>query len=163
MLKHSKFTSIRTLLVAATLASQAFAFGSATAAEVAPTIYISNTGMSLYHDDQVIVSGCYITSQAADGSFSCTTDHGKALTGKISGITNNLGIVTGNKLTFTIRKSSTVTETYSGSIKSVGSYGQIFAAGSFDITQKITSRLGITTLVNSGPFPFKMNFFSIGG
>lgn len=163
MLKQIKLSPTRTLIAAATLAFNVFASGAAQADEVAPQLSIAATFLNLYHDDQVVVDGCYVVTQAVDGAFSCTTNSGNPLNGKITGITNQFGSVTGHKLTFTIRTSSTIIESYSGAIKRVGAYGYLFSAGTFQRTEQKTHRLGLTISYTSGPFPFKMNHYSIGG
>lgn len=141
----------------------------ARADEVAPTMDLSQSPLlTLYQGDlSVHNEGCTISSQAADGGFSCTTYSGKLLAGKIVGVTNNFGQVDAHKISFTLRVSSMISESFTGAVKAVGLSGNVFIAGTY--AHKVTkyyrlsngSTMPVTTVTD--PLPFAGMAFSISG
>lgn len=141
----------------------------ARADEVAPTMDLSQSPLlTLYQNDlSAYNERCTISSQAADGTFSCTTDSGKPLAGKIVGVTNTFGQVVAHKISFTLRVSSTISESFTGAAKAVGGSADVFIAGTY--AHKVTkyyrlsngSTMPVTTITD--PLPFTGMAFSIGG
>lgn len=116
----------------------------------------------LYQDDETMYDQCYV-NWLADSAFECVTYNSRKLTGKITGITNNVGIVTGYKIAFSLQVSDLIQANYSGSIKKTldsGSYQTQFAAGTYERIEmrKYYTSLGrpITITAVKGPFPFKL-------
>ena len=135
----------------------------ARADEVAPTINFSQSYLTLYQNGlSAYNERCYISSQAADGAFSCTTDSGKPLAGKIVDVTNTLGQVVAHKINFTLQVSSTISESFTGAAKEYFSTGSnIFIAGTY--AHKVTkyyrlsngATMPVTTVTD--PLPFAGN------
>ena len=155
-------------LALALLGSSLFASSGAGAAEVAPTVSVAQTGLHLYRSGlDTVDDTCLIFSQADDGSFGCTTSRGYLLTGKVVGVTNNLGAVVANKITFTIKVSATTEESYTGAIIRVNNTGDRFAAGTYaSSTTKIYSLVnGATMRITyvADPLPFAGDLHPIPG
>lgn len=155
-------------LALALLGSSLLASSGAGAVEVAPTVSVGYTILNLYRSGlNAVDDTCPILSQAADGSFGCTTGRGYPLVGKVVGITNNLGAVVANKITFTIKVSATTEESYTGAIIRTNNFGDLFAAGTYaSSTTKIYSLVNGTTMritYVADPLPFAGDLHSIGG
>jgi hypothetical protein len=144
----------------------------ARADEVAPTINLSQSQFTLYQNGLSSYNQrCNILSQAADGAFSCTTDSGKPLAGKIVGVTNTLGQVVAHKISFTLQVSSTVSESFTGAAKVISSAGavNVFIAGTY--AHKVTkyyrlsngTTMPVTTVTDPLPFAGNAWLYTIAG
>lgn len=150
------------------LGSGLLASSGAGAAEVAPTVSVAHAILNLYRSGlDAVDDTCLIFSQDANGSFGCTTGKGYPLTGKVVGVTNNLGAVVANKITFTVKVSAMIEESYTGAILRTNNFGDLFAAGTYaSSTTKIYSLVnGATMRITyvADPLPFAGDLHSIGG
>jgi hypothetical protein len=110
-----------------------------------------------------IAFSCSLSPQAADGSFEC----GANVSGKIVGVTNEFGVVSGHRVRITRRVSATVTESYVGAIDFDDDGYGLWMTGEYSVTTQVKScpRTGtcLTYKLTSGPLPFTGKSFYIGG
>jgi hypothetical protein len=140
----------------------------AKAAEVAPQISMMQHLLFISQSsDGSTDFDCFVDSYSmADGHFTC----GSAISGRVVGVTNPTGVVTGHRIYLTRHVSSTVTENYVGAIAydDAGSLYGLWMAGEYSTTTQmkrctIGNPVCLTYNVFSGPRPFTGDAHLIGG
>ena len=146
--------------------------GAARAAEVAPQIslaggivFVSFVAPSL--DDGEGGVTCFVSGQAADGSFTCSVFQGASLSGRVVGVTNAFGVVVGHRVRMARQASSTVAESFDAALARTSSDAPyLWLAGSLERTTRTREcTLGRCLVVQrtTGPLPFTGEVFPLGG
>jgi hypothetical protein len=140
--------------------------GDARADEIAPQLSIQSMIVQVSHaSDNANAFTCVVAQQSADGSFTCSNN--ASASGKITGVTNQFGVVVGHRIRMT-HVSAAATDTYVGAIERQTGPGlvPVWMAGERTTTSIRRSCSGlrcITVTVTDGPRPFVGEAFYLGG